>query len=88
MNQLSTPPFAPEGATGAADTPPGEARSGEARNDLRQRDIVEDALSLMHAVGTLSALEYLKSHAVEGRIIARVLLEPDRRRTQQGFAAA
>ena len=88
MNRPSTPQFAPDGAAGAADTPSGEARPGEARNDLRQRDIVEDALSLMDAVGTLSALEYLKSHAVDGRIIARVLLEPGRRRGSRELSAA
>lgn len=78
MNPHRNPPLTLDGAAGAAD----------ARHDLRQRDIVDDALALMHAVGTLSALEYLKSHAVEGRVIARVLLEPSRRRGQQGLAAA
>ena len=66
----------------------GETRPGEARHDLRQRDVVDDALALMQVVGTLSALEYMKSHAIEGRIIARVLLEPRQRRSQPGLAAA
>jgi hypothetical protein len=77
MNPLRTPLSKPDGAAGA-----------EARHDLRQRDIVDDAIALMRVVGTLSALEYLKSHAVEGRIIARVLLEPGRRRGAPTLAVA
>lgn len=53
----------------------------EARCDLRQRDIVDDAILLMRAAGTLSALEFLKSHAVDTRIITRVLLDPSKRRS-------
>lgn len=59
---------------------PDSIASPEARRDLRQRDIVDDGIALMGATGTLSALEFLKSHAVEGRIIARVLVDPGRRR--------
>lgn len=88
MNPLSHASFTPDGAPGADMCRPSEARPGEARHDLHQRDVVDDALALMQAVGTLSALEYLKSHAVEGRIIARVLLEPRKRRGQTGLAAA
>ena len=54
--------------------------ANEARCDLRQRDIVDDAVLLMRAAGTLSALEFLKSHAVDTRIITRVLLDPSKRR--------
>lgn len=78
MNPHRNPPLTSDGAAG----------TNESRRDLHQRDVVDDALSLMHAVGTLSALEYLKLHAVEGRVIARVLLEPGRRRGLQGLAAA
>lgn len=60
----------------------------DARHDQRQRDIVDDGLALMRVAGTLSALEYLKSHAVDARVIARVLLEPGRRRGSSGLAAA
>jgi len=52
----------------------------DARHDLRQRDIVDDALLLMRATGTLPALEYLKSHEIDTRIITRVLLDPAQRR--------
>ncbi len=52
----------------------------DARCDQRQREIVDDGLALMRVAGTLSALEYMKSRAVDGRVIARVLLEPARRR--------
>jgi hypothetical protein len=65
--------------------PDGDA---EARCDGRRRDIVDDAIALMRVAGTLPALEYLKSHAVEGRIIARVLTEPGRRRGGGALAAA
>ncbi len=54
--------------------------ANEARSDLRQRDIVDDAILLMRAAGTLSALEFLKSHAVDTGIITRVLLDPSKRR--------
>lgn len=77
MNPLRTPPTHPGGA---ADT--------DTRRDLRQRDIVDDAVALIGMSGTLSALEYLKSHAVEGRIIARVLLDPARRRGRAAVATA
>ncbi|CAN7343790.1 hypothetical protein [Massilia sp. LjRoot122] len=60
----------------------------DARHDQRQRDIVDDGLALMRVAGTLSALEYLKSHGVDARVIARVLLEPGRRRGSAGLAAA
>ncbi|QOY96708.1 hypothetical protein IM543_15515 [Massilia sp. UMI-21] len=74
MNPLRTALNKPDGAAGA-----------DSRRDLRQRDIVDDGIALMRTAGTLSALEYLKSRSVEGRIIARVLLDPARRR---GLAAA
>ncbi|UVW27367.1 hypothetical protein [Massilia sp. H6] len=100
MNSISHASLPPDGAVAShpdearpgearpGEARPGEARPGEARHDLHQRDVVDDALALMQAVGTLSALEYLKSHAVEGRIIARVLLEPRKRRSQPGLVAA
>ena len=65
-----------------------DAAGIDARHDPRQRDIVDDGLALMHVAGTLSALEYLKSHSVDARVIARVLLEPGRRRGSSGLAAA
>ncbi|MCD2518548.1 hypothetical protein LQ564_19790 [Massilia sp. G4R7] len=57
-----------------------DSAAGDSRCDLHQRDIIDDALMLMRAAGTLSALEFLKSHAVDTGIITRVLLEPARRR--------
>jgi len=77
MNPPRTPSSNPDGAAGA-----------DTRRDLRQRDIVDDAIDLMRVAGTLSALEYLKSHAVEGRIIARALRDPATRRGGPGVAAA
>ncbi len=60
----------------------------DARHDLRQREIVDDALLLMRATGTLSALEFLKSHAVGTGVITRVLLDPGRRRSSPALSAA
>ncbi len=77
MTPLRTSLNHPDGAAGT-----------DVRHDLHKRDIVDDAIALMRVAGTLSALEYLKSHAVEGRIIARVLLEPGRRRGGTKLAAA
>ena len=80
MNPLrSSPSNQGEGTSAGADA--------DSRRDLRQRDIVDDAIALMRVAGTLSALEYLKSHAVDRQVIARVLLEPARRRVGGGLAA-
>lgn len=72
MNPVRSSPSNPDGA--------------DSRRDLRQCDIVDDAIALMRVAGTLSALEYLKSHAVDGRVIARVLLDPARRRGHPALA--
>ena len=62
--------------------------ASDARHDLRQRDIVDDALHVMHATGTLPALEFLKSHEISTRIITRVLLDPAHRRDVTGMRPA
>lgn len=77
MNPLRISPNTADGAAGA-----------ESRRDQRQRDIVDDGIALVSVAGTLCALEYLKSHAVDGRVIARVLLDPAKRRNRPGLAAA
>ncbi|KFI08145.1 hypothetical protein [Massilia sp. BSC265] len=64
------------------------AIGAESRRDGRQRDIVDAGIALMSVAGTLSALEYLKSHAVDARVIARVLSDPARRRSSPGLALA
>jgi len=66
---------------------PDAAPGTEPRRDLRQRDIVDEALALLPVVGTLSALEYLKRHEVSGSVIARVLLDPARRHATRGLRA-
>ncbi len=50
------------------------------RQDLRRRDIVDHAISVQESSNTMSAIEYLKSHDIDPSVIARVLLEPHRRR--------
>ncbi|SFD21077.1 hypothetical protein SAMN05216204_11924 [Massilia yuzhufengensis] len=77
MNPVRSPMTNPSDAPGAA----------EARRDARLCDIVDDGIALMRVAGTLSALEYLKSHAVDGQVIMRVLLEPGKRRGRAGLAA-
>jgi len=69
-------------------THPDGGAGADARRDLHRRDIVDDAIALIGVSGTLSALEYLKSHAIAGGVIARVLLDPGRRRAAASLAAA
>lgn len=76
MNPFLTPVSNPDAAAGT-----------ESRRDLRQRDIVDDGLALLRVAGTLSALEFLKSRDVDGRVIARVLLDPAKRRGRAGLSA-
>jgi hypothetical protein len=55
------------------------------RLDLRMRDIVNHGISVQESSNTVAALEYLKSHDIDPRVIERVLLEPQRRRTCASF---
>lgn len=50
------------------------------RQDLRQRDIVNHAISVQECSNTMAAIEYLKSQDIHPEVIERVLLEPERRR--------
>ena len=50
------------------------------RRDELSRDLVDRALQLQQHGNTLRALEFLKSHGLDSGLIARVLLEPHRRR--------
>jgi hypothetical protein len=52
----------------------------EARHDEAQRVIVERGIAMQQASNTMSAVEFLKSRDVGPQVIARVLLEPERRR--------
>jgi len=58
------------------------ARPGadELRCDARQCDIVACGIALLRESGVMTAVEYLKSHAIRPHVIERVLLEPQRRR--------
>lgn len=53
----------------------------EARHDETQRTIVERGISMQQSTNTMSAVEFLKAHDVGSQVIARVLLEPERRRS-------
>ena len=53
----------------------------EARHDETQRTIVERGISMQQTSNTMSAVEYMKSRDVGAQVIARVLLEPERRRS-------
>jgi hypothetical protein len=50
------------------------------RQDMRQRDIVNHAISVQESSNTMSAIEYLKAQDIHPDVIERVLLEPERRR--------
>jgi hypothetical protein len=50
------------------------------RHDVRQRDIVDRGISVQQSCNTMSAVEFLMSHDIDAHVIARVLLEPGRRR--------
>jgi hypothetical protein len=56
------------------------ARADYTRQDVRRRDIVNHAISVQESSNTMSAIEYLKAHDIDAAVIARVLLEPMRRR--------
>jgi hypothetical protein len=51
------------------------------RLDVRRRDIVNHGISVQESSNTVSAIEYLKAHDIDAQVIARVLLEPARRRS-------
>ena len=53
---------------------------GYTRQDGRRRAIVNHAMSVQESSNTMSAIEYLKAHDIDAAVIARVLLEPLRRR--------
>jgi hypothetical protein len=53
----------------------------EARHDEAKRSIVERGISMQQTSNTMSAVEFMRSRDVEPQVIARVLLEPDRRRS-------
>ena len=52
------------------------------RQDVRRREIVELGISVQRRAGTMSAVEFLRSQDIAAAVIARVLGEPARRRTQ------
>ena len=53
----------------------------EARHDENQRTIVERGIAMQQASNTMSAVEFMKSQDIGPQVIARVLLEPERRRS-------
>lgn len=67
--------------TGLAGTD--SAVADDERSDLRRRDIINQGLSVQVSTNTVSALEYLKAHDIDPDVIERVLLEPQRRRSQR-----
>lgn len=58
---------------------------GYTRLDGHRRDIVNHAISVQESRNTMSAVEYLKAHDIDSAVIARVLLEPTRRRTPSPY---
>jgi hypothetical protein len=58
-----------------------------ARQDHRQRDIVEDGILMQENGNTITAVEYLKARGVDPGVIRRVLLGPDSRRSPSSTVA-
>ena len=54
----------------------------EARQDDAQYNIVEKGISMQQSSNTMTAVEFLKSRDVGPQVIARVLLEPEKRRNR------
>lgn len=69
MNQF---PFDVEHASAAA--------RHYARQDDAQREIVEHGIRMQQYSNTMTAVEFLRSRDIGPHVIARVLLEPNRRR--------
>lgn len=67
----------PSAAGGTAAAPPLACQ----RSDIRQGAIVDRAIAMQAQSNTVSAIEFLKSHGVDARLIERVLLDPHRRRS-------
>ena len=63
----------------SAEAPAGASATYQ-RQDDRQSNIVDLAISVQASSNTLSAVEYLKAHDIAAHIIERVLLGPQRRR--------
>jgi len=57
------------------------AGAADSRTDARQRRIVDHAIAVQDSSSTMSAVEYLRTRDVGASVIARVLLEPGRRRS-------
>ena len=55
------------------------------RQDEHRCSIVEHAIAVQENGNTVSAIEYLKAHNIASHVIARVLLEPHRRRAVRSF---
>lgn len=51
------------------------------RRDVRCRDIVDHAIAVQESRNTMSAVEYLRNRDIAAAVIERVLLDPERRRT-------
>ena len=57
-----------------------ETRGPHVRTDRVHSDIVDKGVALQDRLGTLCALEFMKSHSIDAAIIQRVLLSPSQRR--------
>lgn len=50
------------------------------RSDEASSAVVERGITVQTSFNTMCAIEYLKSHNVDPKVIERVLLHPDQRR--------
>jgi len=54
----------------------------DARHDDAQCNIVERGIAMQQSSNTMTAVEFLKSRDIGPHVIARVLLEPEKRRNR------
>jgi hypothetical protein len=52
----------------------------QTRTNAPCQDVVNQAISVQSSFNTICAIEYLKSHNVDSKVIERVLLHPEQRR--------
>ncbi|WP_373987529.1 hypothetical protein [Duganella sp. BuS-21] len=52
----------------------------QSRHDEESRAVVERGITVQSSFNTVCAIEYMKSHNVDPKVIERVLLHPEQRR--------
>jgi hypothetical protein len=86
IDEYSLGNFNPQGEVSMEQSPVEQtdilAVMDESRTDARQRRIVDAGIAVQDSSNTMSAFEYLRTRDIDTRVIERVLLEPQRRRSR------